>query len=388
MWKSLEILGIEYGVHEEGQRPKNLVEFINACSMLQRLYLDNNKDGFRPEFGVGNFEKMYQNLQSLLSIKATLYLTPDFSATLDEIPNTKPAFALNATNIDSDPINSDQRQTVISLFRFNPNAFRHLKSFSLATDKHFEIFDFVLWKLLCPLGVSLKRLKLNANQDNGIYISGDNVDLLIDDILDSCPALKRLGFRGRAFLIKPNPTTEDLKLQQYGLQTLSLYRCTEFAKVLNYISLRCKRLRDMTLNNLWVLGFRCKNPGDLLIDMSYTLLNTLEIGIVEYSTSSKQTGRDDAVSLILLSQPNDPRLSDENKERKKTEIDPKSPLLASHHIYWLYTYEYEQITCRTGKKTIVLSEEKVDIILKYYQNVRLNTTSPNFKDDSSYDGYE
>ncbi|OAD77163.1 hypothetical protein PHYBLDRAFT_165653 [Phycomyces blakesleeanus NRRL 1555(-)] len=187
---------------------KYILEFINTCTMLQKLEIRADKPNYYIALDVTDFDSMHQSLQELSSFKAGISLCPDFLATLDIIPNTTPAFSMTSIDINlkkykyengngntnkwnplwlyyfgykypnlrslklnilgarHESIDPDQRQKVISLFHSNPNALKHLETFKFVANKTFESFDLILWELLYPLRVPIKHLTLSTGQDH------------------------------------------------------------------------------------------------------------------------------------------------------------------------------------------------------------------------------
>ncbi|KAL0085692.1 hypothetical protein J3Q64DRAFT_1835330 [Phycomyces blakesleeanus] len=479
IWKSLESLKIQYQGTSEEQPEKRFLRLINACSMLQELRIYEHGWGYRIELGVEDFDNLHQNLRHLSAIKAGICLEINFSVPLDRIPNTIPAFTvtsidinskqyenktqtgnrnwnewnplwlyyfgykypnlrslkLEVTDISGDPMTSDQRQTIISRLQSNPNAFQHLETFDLTTNRFFESSDFVLWEFLCPLRAPLKHLALNATQNDGVdyshpidvnrifqsfsqtleslsltgftysysaqittlelsddyplltnlCISGSNVSLNLDDLLDKYVALEQLKFCGGKLFINPNTITEELKhqhQQHHGLQTLTLEKSSAAAELFDHISFRCKSLKHMTLDNFCVTGFISEKTGCLLLDMKHTFLKTLHIGQVKYGTSYEEINEDD-ISLTLLSQLNDASSSEERIEKEKNEMDAKYSIVEFHHIDWLYSYEYYTYPGIYGQETKKLSKEETNIALEYYKNFQSNKIGQNPKDGSS-----
>ncbi|KAL0084697.1 hypothetical protein F4703DRAFT_1794061 [Phycomyces blakesleeanus] len=212
IWKSLESLKIKYSAIISREPPQNVLEFINACTMLQKLEIHKHGEGYRMEFNVDDFNSMHQNLRILSSIKAKLCLRANFPATLDTIPNTTPAFGMMSLDIDSrisektfgyiDSFRSnwnplwlyyfgykypnlrslklnatdaweksmdlDKRQRIISLFQSNTNAFKHLETLVFTTNEHFQFSDFILWELLWALKVPLKHLTVDTTYNGEI----------------------------------------------------------------------------------------------------------------------------------------------------------------------------------------------------------------------------
>ncbi|KAL0084695.1 hypothetical protein F4703DRAFT_1855587 [Phycomyces blakesleeanus] len=477
VWTSLERLTMRCPIASEIQPAKNVLEFIYACNMLQRLQVFYQAQSYNTEFSVDDFDNMHQNLQNLSSFDLNIYLSPDFSTTMNKIRSTKPAFGMTSLYISSReyrkyvdestyvcqnnwnplwlcyfgykypnlrsitldvadagdiPITSDQKQAAISLFRSNPNAFRHLEEFKLATDTYFESSDFVLWDLLCALRLPLKHLKLNATRFGKVdpsypmdvnrilqYVSetietlslkgfiynrnyqnttlelsyycplltklcirGKNVSLNLDNILEKCVALKKLKFAGERLFVNTITTNEEPK-QQHGLQKLMLYDCTIKAEVFHYISSRCRRLKRMTLRNLHIEGSICEETGRLLLDMPYTFLEALYIGKIKYGDEYRQSDLG-SFGMTLLSQISKPLLSNGNNKNQEKEIDSKYPIVTSHDIKWLYTYVYAWVNDVPVTDTMEPSHKDVDIVLDYFKNFQINKANSPLNDHNLY----
>ncbi|KAL0085482.1 hypothetical protein J3Q64DRAFT_1743798 [Phycomyces blakesleeanus] len=482
VWKTLESLKVKYSADTEMLPEKTIFEFINACSMLQKLEIHERGLGFYMELSVDDFDNMHLNLQNLSSIKAEIYLSCDFLYTLDTIPNTTPAFAvtaldinskqyenhdgefsrnwnewnplwlyyfgykypnlrslrLEATSICGDEIDLDQRQTIISLFQSNPNAFQHLKTFSFTCDSYFRIADFVLWELFCALKVPLKSLTLDATYNNevddsnpmdinrilesfsetlkslsltgftynekdrysilelssyyplltNLCISSEELSLNLGNLFDRCVALKQLKFCGGDLVLNQKTTIEESAQQkqeqyyQHGLQILILHKCSLAAEVFNYLSFRCQSLKHMTLDTVLVKGSLCEKTGCLLLDMSHTFLKTLKIGQLQYSVSNQEMYAD-YICLTLLSQLNDTPLSKGKSGKDKARIGSKYPTVEHHDIMWLFTYSYRTAFQKSALETKELLEDEVDIALEYYQDFQLNKIISTLMDKNS-----
>ncbi|KAL0084664.1 hypothetical protein J3Q64DRAFT_1698978 [Phycomyces blakesleeanus] len=481
IWKSLKSLRIQYRQTGETDQAQILLELIATCSLLHELEILKKGPSCRIEFDVYDLDRIHQNLQSLSSIKAKIYLSPDLSAALDTIPDTTPAFAvtyldinskkfenksdylngnwnewnplwlyyfgykypnlrslkLNSTGISGNLIDADERQRIISLLHSNPNAFQHLETFDFTNDKYFELSDFVLWELFYALKVPLKHLTLDATQDGkvddsypidvntilqsfsetlkslsvtgftynyndqdtaielsyyyplltDICISGSNVSLNLDNILDKCVALIQLKFGGGKLFINPNTTTKESeqKQQHHGLMVLTLLKFSAAAEVFKNISFRCRSLRHMTLNGLCATGSICEETGRLLFDMSHTFLKTLNISQVQYCTSYEEMNASNAGGLTLLSQLNDSQLSDTKNGREKENMDSECPVVAIHNIDWIYTYWNYGYNYAHILDTRKLSKEEADIALEYYQNFQASKISETLEDFDFYD---
>ncbi|KAL0082985.1 hypothetical protein J3Q64DRAFT_1836631 [Phycomyces blakesleeanus] len=359
IWKSLESLKVEYERSLCGFMTQGLFAFINTCTMLNTLEICDDGFGFAISPGVGTFDDIHQRLQHLSSIKAGFFLGPVILDALDTVPNTTPAFSVTSLDISSiefkergsigdndgsgedwhplwiyyfgykypnllslklevtdlfeDPILSDERELIISLFHANPNAFQHLETFDLTTDSNIEFSDFMLWELLCPLRVPLKHLTLHAtnfgtvehsypmdidrilqsfsgtleslsvrgfkyserNQDptinlsshypllTNLCISGSQVSLNLDDLLNKCVALEQLEYCGGTLVINSNTITEESNQhqEQHGLQILKLRDCSVAAEAFEHLSFRCKNLDYMDVSALSITGPICAKAG-------------------------------------------------------------------------------------------------------------------------------
>ncbi|KAL0082986.1 hypothetical protein J3Q64DRAFT_1863977 [Phycomyces blakesleeanus] len=288
IWKSLESLKVDYERSENEVSAKNLFEFINTCTMLQKLEIRDDGLGFNIERSVDYFENMHRHLQNLSFIKVGLYLTPDILDTLDTIPNTIPAFSviyldinskrykgidsyddteygtndwdplwlyyfgykypnlrslkLDFTNIFSEPINPGYRQMTISLFHSNPNAFRHLETFDLTTDYYFEFSDFILWELFCSLRIPLKYLTLDATNYGAV---DDSNPMDIDRILQSfSETLESLSVTG--FIYSERNQDSTIKLSScYPLLTNLCIRGREMSLNLEDLLDKCVALKQL-----------------------------------------------------------------------------------------------------------------------------------------------
>ncbi|KAL0084939.1 hypothetical protein J3Q64DRAFT_1699236 [Phycomyces blakesleeanus] len=207
-WKSLEVLKIRYKGTEDKKRARHFFKLINTCSMLKEIEILHDECIFRIKFGVNEFDKLHQNLQSLSSFKVNIYLTPNLSVPMDTIPDTIPAFPVTSVEINSKEYRHVDRngtsshntwdpwwlyyfchkypnlrylklhvaethhtlmylcdkKKLVSLVKSTPNAFRHLEAFELTTNGYFEHSDFILWELLYPLRAPLKHLALDGTE--------------------------------------------------------------------------------------------------------------------------------------------------------------------------------------------------------------------------------
>ncbi|KAL0084548.1 hypothetical protein F4703DRAFT_1793916 [Phycomyces blakesleeanus] len=405
VWKYLKSLKISYETSKALQSAETLLKVINMCSMLQELIILGRYQKLLIKFGVDDFDSMHQHLQDLSSIKADIDFNSDFSVTLYKIPNTIPAFTMTSLDIclreydlktkdeyqnqwnplwlyyfgykypnlrslklevleiDNGPIDSDQRQRIISLFQSNPNAFRRLETFDLTTNEYFEFSDFILMDFIDELKAPLKHLKLRAKpaildvsrvsrpfsetleslsftgytygnyaRDStfelsycyplltNLCISGRNVALNLSDLLDKCVALKRLKLCHGKLVIDSNMTNEKSKKQKAAA---------------------------------WVAYFNIKE--------------SLNICQVEYGASYKESQKYDTY-LTLVSQLNDAPSSDKKNERVKYEINSKFPVVASHNIDWIYTYLLSSSFTTYNVRTTKLSKRGASIAFEYYRN--------------------
>ncbi|KAL0085443.1 hypothetical protein J3Q64DRAFT_1860379 [Phycomyces blakesleeanus] len=428
-WKSLESLKIQYSMPEKKWSARDMFECINTCSMLQKLKIHKHGEGYYMDFSLDDFEKMHQSLQELSSIEGDMYLNTDFSSTLDALRNMTPEFAMtsldirskkyemndDATDVSDNHTNLDKGPKIRSLFRSNPNAFKHLETFDFTTDNYYEFSDLILWDLLCPLKVPLKHLALNALREGKVddsnpidinrilqsfsetlerlsvqgfaysdnvknqtleisyycpflrylFIGGSEVYLNVADLLDKCVGLKELKIRGGKLFINPTTPTEESN-QHHGLEILKLQKCSATAEAFSYISFRCRGLKHMTLHTFWVPGSICEETGCLLVDMPYTFLKTLNIGQGQYGISRNVSF---GTSIGL----------------KKKEMDLECPIMTSPNIDWLYTFDYYVYPGTYVLETRKLSREYADVILEYYQNFQSNSIDQITKDNSSYD---
>ncbi|KAL0085694.1 hypothetical protein J3Q64DRAFT_1699237 [Phycomyces blakesleeanus] len=474
IWKSLESLKIQYrGIYDT--RPAiHLCRFINTYHMVQRLELLDEGNFGCIEFSVNDFENMHQNIRNLSSIKASIYLSPYTWSRLDNFSDTMPAFAvtsldinfknksikfssssqnkwnplwlsyfgykypnlrslkLTTTNTWGNSTNSDERQTIISLFQSNPNAFRHLKTFSFTVNNHFALSDLVILELLCVLRAPLRHVALNTTRNQeadcsyplnvnrilrsfsktlesllltgftysnhtknpvlklslycplltNLCIIGRNISLNLKDLLNKCVALKQLKFGGGKLFTNLNMTTKEPEQQQkeHGLQILSLEKCSANASTFKHISFRCKNLQHMTLNIVSVTELIWETTGYFLLDMSHTFLRTLKIGRIRYEISNRYIKKKDYICLTLLSQLNGHRLADKKK------IDTEYPKYPYHNIDWLYTYKYcvrDDIYLLITK---ILPKNGANIALESYQNSRSKKAGPALKGANLYEG--
>ncbi|KAL0085691.1 hypothetical protein J3Q64DRAFT_1744710 [Phycomyces blakesleeanus] len=447
--------------------------------MLRKLEIYDGGWLYRAEFSVNDFDRMHQHLKNLSSINAGIYLSSDFSAMLDAIPNTTPALSVTSLDLDSkqyedecdefnesrndwnplwlyyfgykypnlrslniqaldirgDKINSDQRQTMISLFRSNPNAFRHLEKFSITTDRYFESSDLVLWELLCSVKVPLKKLSIHATSNGkvdrsspmnvdrilqafsetleslslsgfiyssdgqnsiiklssyypvltNLSINGGNVSLNLDDLLDMCVALKTLQYCGGNLLIGSSTVTRKSKHRQHGLITLSLEKCYTASRIFSHISFRCRSLKRITFDTLNITGSISDKTGCLLIEMPHTFLKILQIARIQYATSYQEMDGEDAINLTLLTQLNEAPLPDKKTGRKKNKVNSKKKVAESHNREWLYTYDVREFWTVLGRDTAqVYDEEEIEFIDEYYRDFRASASSTTSKDYMFY----
>ncbi|OAD73241.1 hypothetical protein PHYBLDRAFT_145645 [Phycomyces blakesleeanus NRRL 1555(-)] len=397
---SLKSLKIGYTTNKYIQPTKNVLKTINVCSMLQRLEIHRFRRGFRMDFSVDDFDNMHQKLQNLSSFGAEIYFNPDFPATLDKIPSTAPAFAITSVDINSklydsvigqettndnnwNPLwlyyfgykypnlrslklhatdmrenikYSNKRQTMISIFQSNPNAFRHLEAFSLTTDCFFEFTDLILWELFCASKVSLKHLAIDIAYGSYNYYSYPiDLNRIFQTFSETLESFSFTGWLKQ----------QERNLCQHGLQSLTLQRCSVPAEIFNYLSFKCKSLDHMTLNTI----------------------STLEIGHLQYNISNQTINTTTCSVLTLLSQLYDaPSLNEKNK-KQKTGMDSKYPIVARHNLKWFYKYWPLECYVDYNMGALKLSKEGTDTALEYYQKFHLNKASKVLKDNRFYYGH-
>ncbi|OAD81523.1 hypothetical protein PHYBLDRAFT_139065 [Phycomyces blakesleeanus NRRL 1555(-)] len=204
------------------------------------------------EFCMDDFHNMHHNLKKLLSISVHIYPSYNFLPTLDTIPNTAPAFAVTTLNINWDQhsnimdpgrklwnplwlyyfgykypnlrslrlntrisqtntLITDKRGPKISLFQSNPNAFKHLETFDLTTDRYFTIFKFPLLRLFRELRFPLRHLILHSTQLSDINAS---CSIDVNEILESFSETLQ-SFSVKSFKYIPADQDPTFRLSAY-----------------------------------------------------------------------------------------------------------------------------------------------------------------------------
>ncbi|KAL0075907.1 hypothetical protein J3Q64DRAFT_1773263 [Phycomyces blakesleeanus] len=101
----------------------------------------------------------------------------------------------------------------------------------------------------------------------------------IDVLLDSCTSLKSIHMRDELITLSPKAYATSTP---HGLQKMEIINSKVDSHVFNFISLRCRQLREMALCSVRVPGSISQETGNMCIDMSYTHFEVLKLHDVTF----------------------------------------------------------------------------------------------------------
>ncbi|KAL0094532.1 hypothetical protein F4703DRAFT_1819336 [Phycomyces blakesleeanus] len=106
--------------------------------------------------------------------------------------------------------------------------------------------------------------------------------IVLDDILNQCPALKDLILDQPCVTVSTRTRTSTA-FSSHGLKTASLTNTNVNSKLFNYVSLRCRKLLKMRLENVKVFGhIEEGKENSFECDMSHTQIDSLFLYNVRY----------------------------------------------------------------------------------------------------------
>ncbi|KAL0094348.1 hypothetical protein F4703DRAFT_1921888 [Phycomyces blakesleeanus] len=123
----------------------------------------------------------------------------------------------------------------------------------------------------------------------------------LDRILDRCPALKTLRLSSENIVVSQR-TSDTISL--HGLESVKFEHASLSSESLNYISLRCRQLKNLSLRSIKVRGSISQETGNLTIDISNVSLKTLDFtDVTFYQSSGANCTYDTAINFIVLDKP-------------------------------------------------------------------------------------
>ncbi|KAL0084350.1 hypothetical protein J3Q64DRAFT_1862347 [Phycomyces blakesleeanus] len=220
-----------------------------------------------------------------------------------------------------------------------------LETFFVAGNVSYDIRYIVRLNIpSCPVLVDLTLY------DCGIYID-------LDNLLDSCPALRRLMFTSGQLYISPEIREDPGK---HGLRILGLDNVDASAPVFSYMSYRCRNLEYMNLDSIRISGSISEETGSLLINMPYTRLKKLDFHRVLFYPSNDHMNEKKVINLILLSQLKSSFPSDENEDHVDEIHDVD-------HLAWFHLF-CKKITIGFESKIRKLPKEEIATATEYYKS--------------------
>ncbi|KAL0084496.1 hypothetical protein F4703DRAFT_1928722 [Phycomyces blakesleeanus] len=229
-----------------------------------------------------------------------------------------------------------------------------------------------------------------------LYIKSCGISINLENVLDKCPALKRLRYFGGQLLINSITINQDEKDQRHhGLEILELRRVVTSAEVFSRLSFRCRRLQYMNLSSLLVSGSISKKTGCLLLDMPYTFFKVVRLAHIKYRSPYKRIYGDTIISLTLVSQLNDhlslPSLALPSSRTATNidlkEVNPESLAVVTHrNIAWFHTFLDVVFETDTRIGIRQLSEQEASTAVGFYQSFQSNRDNQPRKVDMPLDG--
>ncbi|KAI9020029.1 hypothetical protein CLU79DRAFT_756813 [Phycomyces nitens] len=153
-------------------------------------------------------------------------------------------------------------------------------------DHPIHLSSSALQKLVLQVGpISLPQQKWPL----GLGINSHLVDLdlnffdttvQIDCVLNDCLSLKRMKLRSGLITLSPDSLSSSPP--PHGLESIELCRTTVDPDVFRYLSLRCRNLTEMILNDVSIPVSLSRETGNFCLDMSYTHFKTLKLHGVEF----------------------------------------------------------------------------------------------------------
>ncbi|KAI9020028.1 hypothetical protein CLU79DRAFT_720099 [Phycomyces nitens] len=164
-------------------------------------------------------------------------------------------YSLDLTNYGNMPFSGFPRESV----RFSSTTLERL-SLIINAKPH------VMSVLPLNLGSCSRLVDLTTEVSKGI--------IEIDVLLDSCTSLKSIHMRDELITLSPKAFATSTP---HGLQKMEIINSKVDSHVFNFISLRCRQLREMTLCFVKVPGSISQETGNMCIDMSYTHFEVLRL---------------------------------------------------------------------------------------------------------------
>ncbi|KAI9018108.1 hypothetical protein CLU79DRAFT_302658 [Phycomyces nitens] len=216
-----------------------------------------------------------------------------------------------------------------------------------------------------------------VNLDIDIHGSPIAIDLL----LDKCKALKKLNL-----IVSSVTTTSDMPSTQaiHALQDIGFEKATISAVVLNYISSRCLYLGCMRMHTVKVFGKMSHDTKSLLIDMSYTRFNLLELNnVMFYASTDGICDSGNAINILQLVRPNF-AYNQPPKSHDLSMILPRGGLLTMLlDLRWFHIYKICKFYYRIMKLQ-VFGQEPSDSKTSFESYHHINKLRVGHKEVTSY----
>ncbi|KAL0084608.1 hypothetical protein J3Q64DRAFT_1743430 [Phycomyces blakesleeanus] len=209
------------------------------------------------------------------------------------------------------------------------------------------------------------------------------VSIKLDCLLDNCKALKKIKLKLSKIICDQNTSGSSLS---HDVSTISLYFLDIGTEMLNYISCRCRKLRNLGFHTVNITGNLSEETGSLLIDLSYSHLKSLSFKntlICLYSNpNEKYILHRTAICCPLYSHSNNQKLCDNISDKAAIATDDKEQFKENQKSMWTDRYITESGPESVRNMSRVIESENATITRPYHFNVqegRNAKTSSEFK---------
>ncbi|KAL0076360.1 hypothetical protein J3Q64DRAFT_1771287 [Phycomyces blakesleeanus] len=229
----------------------------------------------------------------------------------------------------------------------------------------------------CSIPMAFDFCRSLVNLDIDIHGSPIAIDLL----LDRCDSLKKLKL-----IVSSVTTASDIHSHPniHGLQSIEFEKATISAIVLHYISFRCIYLKCMRMNTIKVFGKFSHDTKSLLIDMSYTRFNLLQLNnVMFYASSSGICDSGNAINILQLVRPN--LALQPIKTHDLSMILPRGGLLTMLlELRWFHIYKICKFYYNMVKLRIFGTEESQDSKTSFESYHHVNKLRVGHREVTSY----
>ncbi|KAL0097398.1 hypothetical protein J3Q64DRAFT_1713218 [Phycomyces blakesleeanus] len=128
-----------------------------------------------------------------------------------------------------------------------------------------------------------------------------DIDFAIDVLLDNCMALETLNLTCRGIALSKGSSLITTT-KPHPLQSFELHEGTTTPAVFNYLSDRCRKLTNMQLNCVKIIGRVSDTAGSLKIDMPHTHFQQLQLNQISYFSSVRGSECKNKMHFISFTQ--------------------------------------------------------------------------------------